>query len=88
MTGRDLINFITRNHLENIRVQTEWTDMLTWSVFIDDEHLKEIEYNWRFNGMHDIRFHDWTKFDCDDEDSEVPSVTIVEEVALKLRGLA
>lgn len=87
MTGKDLINFITRNHLEDIKVQTEWTDMLTWSVFIDDEHNKEIEYNWRFNKMHDVIFHDWEKFDCEKDDRS-PAEKITEEEALKLRGLA
>ena len=85
MTGRDLVNFITSNKLEDIKVQTEWTDGLVWSIFLDKDH--EIEYTWHYKGKHKVELIDWAKFD-EEKDDRIPKECLTFEEALLRRGLA
>lgn len=85
MLSRDLINFIQTNKLEDIMIQTEWVDQLVWSVFLDEEHLHEIEYSLYFNGDTRIRELIYSK---DEDDLETDETKLNTEQALKIRGLA
>lgn len=86
MLGIGLVNFIQNNKLEEIEVQTEWVDCLVFSVFLDEEHLKEIEYSWNFKEDDTVRYIEW---DSDEENLDaIEDKYITFEEALKLRGLA
>lgn len=86
--GKDIVDFILRNKLEEIKCITEFTDGLVWSVFLDDEHYLEIEYTFSYEGDDEVTYRDWTEFKGD-FDVELPEKEqITEEEALKRRGLA
>ena len=86
MLGKGLVNFIQNNKLEEIEIQTEWVDCLVFSVFLDKEHLKEIEYSWNFSEDDTVRYIEW---DSDEENLDaIEDKYITFEEALKLRGLA
>lgn len=82
MLGNNLVNFIQTNKLEEIEVQTCWQDQLVFSVYLNEEHSVEIEYNWNFDGEHYIKYFEWG----DDCDLNVERLITTEE-SLKLRGL-
>lgn len=85
MVGKELVDFIVRNHLTDVKTQTQWSGCLTWSVFLDEKDLLEVEYNWNYNGRHTICYIDWTNYDADDLDSYPERKDISEKEALELR---
>lgn len=85
MLGKELVDFIVRNHLTEVKIQTEWSDCLTWSIFLDEKKLLEVEYNWNYNGHHTICYFDFTNYDANDPDTYPDKKDISEEEALELR---
>ena len=86
MLGKDLVEFIQSNQLEEVEIYTDWLEGLSFSVFLDEEHLKEIEYNWNYKTDNTIIFREWLE---EDEDGNVNFTDrqLTEEEALEMRGL-
>lgn len=82
---RQLMEFITKNELQDIPYCTGGCDELIWSVFLDEEHLHEIEYifNLKENGKDTIKYIIWNIDDGNNVESET---TFTSEEALHYRG--
>ena len=83
-TVKDLITFCEDNKLMDVKMQTSWRECLSWSIFLDEEHDVEIEYNWYYDDRRtEIKKIVWYhNDDCDFDSTEIST-----EEALKLRGL-
>lgn len=86
MIGKDLINFITRNKLEDVKVVTEFTEGLCWSVYLNEDKDYEIRYSLNYREPNTVEFMYWPEFD--EEMDHIPWKKISEEKALEMRGLA
>lgn len=85
MLGKDLVDFIQSNKLEEVKVITDYDECLSFSVFLDKEHLKEIEYSWNFKEDDQIIFFEW---DSDDDNVDpIERRYLTTEEALEMRGL-
>lgn len=86
MLGKDLVGFIQSNQLEEVEVCTDWVEGLSFSVFLDKEQLKEIEYNWNYKADDTIIFREWTE-ENEDGDIHHTDRQLTAEEALEMRGL-
>lgn len=86
MLGKDLVEFIQSNQLEEVKVYTDWLEGLAFSVFLDKEHMKEIEYNWNYKTDNTIIFREWFEED-EDGDIDHNDRYLTAEEALEMRGL-
>lgn len=86
MIGKDLINFITRNKLEDVKVVTDFTEGLCWSVYLNGDKDYEIRYSLNYREPNAVEFMYWPAFD--EEMDHIPWKEISEEKALEMRGLA
>lgn len=82
MLGKELVNFIKSNKLEEVEIQTLWDDSLVWSIYLDSDH--EIEYSFNYDGEHTIKELIYPE----DDDFEIDETIITAEQALQMRGLA
>lgn len=79
-----LIKFIKDNYLEKVPCQTEFTDQLVWSVFLDEEHLEEIKYSYYFDGETTIQYLQWSP---DPNDCGCKATDLTRWEALFRRGI-
>ena len=86
MLGKDLVEFIQSNQLEEVEVYTDWLDGLVFSVFLDKEHMKEIEYNWNYKTDNTIIFIEWFE-ENENGDVDHTDRQLTTEEALEMRGL-
>ena len=84
MLGKDLVNFIQTNKLEEVEIHThDYEDEFVWSVY--PVYNQEIEYSWFFDGSTQIRELIYPE---DEDIVDLDERILSTEEALKLRGLA
>jgi hypothetical protein len=85
---KELVEFIQKNELMDVEMQTGFIDQLVWSVFLDEEHLHEIEYSFYFDGNTTIKFIEWNPecYDTDYDNLVKSSTDWTTEEALHYRG--